>query len=206
MEGFKLVPSVRGTTNREEVLNNGLCVGKTVAYTPTSYNYYYIMATNGSFFYAIKFGQDAEHGRIFLGSPYSGQVGVDLWTGGPLENASLTRTYTSDGHTIYYGYGNGQYNSDNCDLEFYAGSLADVLDYFIIQLYSDTRKWNIKYIPINCYLTGVIEANQNTQVDVSISPYPQAELIGTTVYYSGGRIENTITGNTLSFTTPTIVD
>lgn len=66
----------------------------------------------------------------------------------------------------------------------------------------EARRWNIKYIPINCSLTGVTSATANTAVNVTINPYPQATLVGSTVYYSGGRIESTLTGNTLTFTTP----
>lgn len=203
MEGFRLVPSTSGSATRDEVLNNGFCVGKTTGYTPTSYGYYYIMATNSSVFYAIKFGNNAEHGRIFLGTPYRGQKGVDVWSNGPIENYSITRTYTSDGHTIYYTYGNGEYNTDNSDLEFFAGSITEVLNYFVTQLFSDTRQWNIKYIPINCSLTGSTVVAGNTEVNVTISPYPNATIVGSTVYYSGGRIDSSLNGNTLTFTTPT---
>lgn len=77
-----------------------------------------------------------------------------------------------------------------------------VREYFNYTPYE--TKWTIKYIPINCSLTGETSVNPNTNVDVTIAPYPQAEFIGATVYYSGGTIEHTITGNTLSFKTPNI--
>ncbi len=65
-------------------------------------------------------------------------------------------------------------------------------------------KWNIKYIPINCSLTGQTTVSSNTQVNVTVNPYPQAQLIGTSVYYSGGVIQHTFENNTLTFTTPFI--
>lgn len=120
---------------------------------------------------------------------------INVWTD------LLDVSFTIDNKTCYTwgNYYDLTIPDDVVPFNTYEEACAAFLDYVPYE-----TKWNIKYISINCSLTGETSVNPNTNVDVTIAPYPQAEFIGATVYYSGGTIEHTITGNTLSFTTPNI--
>lgn len=126
-------------------------------------------------------------------------------------NVATKRAYKSGASSTFNltatitptGYGTAWYGDNSFQAFDYTVEPFETLEEAAIAfLGGEARRWNIKYIPINCSLTGVTSTTANTEVNVTINPYPQATLVGSTVYYSGGRIESTLTGNTLTFTTP----
>lgn len=211
--GFKRLMYIPDSTvsSADYVIQNGMCYGKAVSggTTPTSWNYAYILGLENTNMYVIKVGTTP--GVCGIGcfaidyTPSSKRV--TSWSGNKTRDYtdSLSSSLVIDGVTVRYSIGTGRYNMTNSDVDEFIGTPTQAATAFY-EWYTGgmTRQWNIKYIPINCSLTGETLVNPYTNVDVTITPYPQAEFLGATVYYSGGIIENTITGNTLSFTTPNI--
>ena len=119
-------------------------------------------------------------------------------------NATRVLTFNNENYTVYCNERDigGRYFDGISSGLLFDSLMEGYRYYYDIGVIGTVKKWTIKYIPINCSLTGTTSITENTQVNVTISPYPQATLVGSTVYYSGGRIESTLTNNTLTFTTP----
>lgn len=98
-------------------------------------------------------------------------------------------------------YGDGVYtNNFPADVEWEA---YDTLEDAVIDfLQVDKNVWNIQYIPINCELDGVVTANENETIEVSLTAPNHGIFVSASVYTSESSLEYTLERDKITFVTP----